>query len=141
MKPDLITCNNCGKPIPKGKWCSDKCRMAYKRTQPEQEGEQTNNPNTNKPEQMKPEQAKVEQPEHDEFRATLTKTDRTFYDRAMRDFKKPDGTPDPYYNFGEKAVAEKVCDMGSCGVTFKTTLSLLRYCSYQHYSESLGGKG
>lgn len=25
------TCTNCGKPIPRGKWCSDKCRMAYRR--------------------------------------------------------------------------------------------------------------
>lgn len=26
-----ITCNNCGKPINRGKWCSDKCRKAYSR--------------------------------------------------------------------------------------------------------------
>lgn len=96
--------------------------MAYKRVEPEQ----NSNPNTNKPEQIVPEQAKVEQPEH------LTKTDQTFYDRAMRDFGKP------YYRFNETPVREKICDMGRCGKKFKTTLSLLRYCSYEHYSQTIG---
>ena len=47
----MTTCGNCGKPITGVKWCSDKCRMAYKRTlQPEHQ-----------PEQKAPEQAL---PEH-----------------------------------------------------------------------------
>lgn len=29
---DLVTCNNCGKPINSGRWCGDKCRMAFKRS-------------------------------------------------------------------------------------------------------------
>lgn len=41
-----MTCTNCGKPINRGKWCSDKCRMVYKRIhKPE-----------HKPEQIVPEQ-------------------------------------------------------------------------------------
>jgi hypothetical protein len=42
--------NNCGTEISsRAKFCSDKCRMSYKRSEPEHE--QSANPNTNKPEQ------------------------------------------------------------------------------------------
>lgn len=61
---ELHTCNNCGKPINGDKWCSDKCRMAYKRTfgkaaepehlpeqkLPEHEQIQAERTNPNKPE-------------------------------------------------------------------------------------------
>ena len=50
-----MKCLNCDKEISdKAKYCSDKCRMAFNRKQPEQEGEQ-------QPEQNLPEQG--EQPE------------------------------------------------------------------------------
>lgn len=46
-----MTCNNCGKPINRGKWCSDKCRMAYARTfGGEQAPVHNPNRNPNKPE-------------------------------------------------------------------------------------------
>lgn len=124
MKPDLITCNNCGKPIVRGKWCSDKCRMAFKRIEPEQKL----NPNTNKPEQIEPEHIKVEQPEQKTLRDSLTKCDRTFFDRAMRDFHEP------YYIFTD-TLRDIIC--GFCGEKAKTGLSLNKYCSYDHYSKSL----
>lgn len=121
MKPDKLVCGNCGKEIPKGKWCSDKCRMANKRTKkPEQII-----PNTNK---SLPEQPNEQKPEQDDFRASLTKTDKTFYDRAMKDFGEP------YYRFGGD-LRKGVC--GFCGAKFTTTLALNRYCSYEHYRLSL----
>lgn len=120
MKADPVFCNNCGVEIPKGKWCSDKCRMANKRTKkPEQIS-----PNTNK---ILPEQAKVEQPEQNDFRASLTKTDKTFYDRALKDFGRP------YYYYTDN-LQEKNCEL--CRAKFKTGLPLNRYCSYKHYSEA-----
>lgn len=67
----------------------------------------------------------------DTFRETLTKTDKTFYDRALRDFKG-----DPYYKFTDD-LREAECD--KCGVKFKTGLSLLRYCSYEHYNQTIKG--
>lgn len=128
MKPDRVVCQNCGKEIDRGKWCSDKCRMANKRTaKPEQSTakvEQNTNPNTNKGEHLNPEQLENEQPEQDTFRASLTKTDKTFYDRAMRDFKNP------YYNFDAELHEEKCL---FCGEKFKTRLRMGRFCSYEHY--------
>lgn len=38
-----MTCNNCGKPIAKGKWCSDKCRKAYARNSDIQPGQNSEN--------------------------------------------------------------------------------------------------
>lgn len=120
MKPDEVTCQNCGKQIAKGKWCSDKCRMAFKR-KPEQKPK----PNTNKGEQTIPEQHSPN------IRDSLTKTDQTFYDRAMRDFEKP------YYNFSDELREEECLH---CGDKFKTSMAMLRFCSYQHYSDALSGK-
>lgn len=132
MKPDKVTCNNCGKPIPKGKWCSDKCRMAFKRTQLGEQPEQITNPNTNKGEQILPEQPNPNKPEqlgeHEQLRAKLNKTDRTFFDRAIRDFKEP------YYRFELDKLREGKCV--HCGDSYKTTLPLNKYCSYQHYAEA-----
>lgn len=100
--------------------------MAYKRTEkankPEHEQPKTR---TNVPEQTNP--------NTDEFRATLTKTDKTFYDRAMRDFKEP------YYRFSNK-VHDETCIMQSCKSKFRTSLAVLKYCSYEHYSQSIAGK-
>lgn len=131
MKPDKKTCLNCGKEIEgKKMYCDDACRMAFKR-QPEQ----TSNPNTNKPEHLVPEQPN---PNKDEFRATLTKTDKTFYDRAIRDFSGDKN----YYRFtgdnNDGKLQERVCL--NCGDKFKTLMPLLKYCSYEHYSETIGGK-
>jgi hypothetical protein len=127
MKPDRKICRNCGKEIDgKKTYCDDACRMAFKRNKPEH----LDNPNTNKAEQNEPEQAESEQPE--QMRDFLTKTDKTFYDRAMLDFGEP------YYNFLEKPVYSATCLR--CRNKFKTTLGMLRFCSYQHYSASLSGR-
>lgn len=133
MRPDKKVCLYCGKEIDGKKlYCDDAHRMAFKR-QSEQEPEQKDNPNTNKVEQILPEQAETEQPEQS-LRDSLTKTDKTFYDRAMKDFREP------YYHFGEIPVTKKVCDRGDCKQTFKTTLRLLRYCSYDHYTRTISGR-
>ena len=97
--------------------------MAFKR-QPEHEPEHLDNPNTHKPAQIVPEQ----QPEQtDDLRSTLTKTDKTFYDRAMKDFNEP------YYRFNGQLRKLK-CSF--CAEVFSTNLSLNRYCTYQHYSQA-----
>lgn len=130
MKPDKVVCMNCGKQIQKGKWCSDSCRMAFKRNpniQPEQKPEQTNpnidsNTNISQPEQDK---ANI-----DEFRAGLTKTDKTFYDRAINLWKEP------HYDFGG-ILRDSAC--AQCGDKYKTRMSLLKYCSYKCYSNAISG--
>lgn len=124
MKPDKITCQNCGKQIQKGKWCSDKCRMALKR-QGEQKPEHSVPEHEQMMENIQPEQ-KFDMDE--DSRATLTKTDQTFFDRAMEDFGEP------YYNFNS-SVQEKSCTF--CGKRFTTMLSMNKNCSYEHYSQSL----
>lgn len=76
----------------------------------------------------------ISEPGHaksDTFLDSLTKTDKSFYDRAIRDFKEP------YYKFGETERTEKCLQ---CDSEFKTTLSMLRFCSYEHYSDALAGK-
>lgn len=138
MKPDRINCQNCSKEIARGKWCSDKCRMANKRVQKLVDSmpkpEHIPKSNINKVEQIVPEQSENEQPEQsDDFRSTLCKTDKTFYDRAMKDFKEP------YYKF-ETELKDSVCILESCGAKFKTSLRMLRFCSYQHYSDALSGR-
>jgi|GEM_PF-6685055 len=45
-----MTCTNCAKPINRGRWCSDKCRMSYKRTF-EDNPAPIHNPNKVEPEQ------------------------------------------------------------------------------------------
>ena len=124
MKPDKTVCLYCNTQIARGKYCSDAHRMAYKR---EHKGEQTTPPNPNKPEQIKPEH---EAEQKNEQREQLTKTDKTFYDRAIKDFGEP------YYNFSNE-LREVTCDR--CRKKFKTGLSLNRYCSYTHYSETITG--
>lgn len=120
MKPDKNTCLNCGKQISsKAKYCSDKCRKAYSR-------KSDINPDKLNPDTDK---TQVGQPKSDTFRDSLTKTDKTFYDRAM------DLWGEPYYKFRPGEEREAKC--GFCGEKFKTTLSLNKYCSYQHYHQSL----
>lgn len=128
MKPDKKTCLNCTEEVSnRAKFCSDKCRKQYER-----------NSDKTTPElgHLSDLEAKTElgqaNSDKDEFRATLTKTDKTFYDRALRDFKEP------YYRFGETEATEKVCSR--CGEKFKTSLALLKYCSYEHYSDTIAGK-
>ena len=127
MKPDKIVCRNCGKQIDRGTWCSDKCRMAFKR-KPEQKAEHEQPEHEQKPEQTQPEQPESEQPEQN-LRDTLSKTDKTFYDRAMKEWGEP------YYKFSE---VKRTVVCAQCGGKFTTSLSLNRYCSYGHYRESLG---
>ena len=124
MKPDKKTCLNCTTEIGnRAKFCSDKCRKQYERNS----DKRSDKANSDKPNS----ELGQANSDKDEFRATLTKTDKTFYDRAMRDFKNP------YYIFtGE--VTERVCD--TCKDKFKTAMPLLRYCSYEHYSNTIGGK-
>lgn len=122
MKPDKRTCTNCGKDISdrsaRAKFCSDKCTKAFKRnsdiksdkTNSDTELGQDNSDNAN-------------------LRDQLNKTDRTFYDRAIKDFGEP------YYNFELDNVRDGKC--AYCEAKFKTTLALNRYCSYEHYSNGL----
>jgi hypothetical protein len=81
-----------------------------------------------KPEQIQPEQANPNtlSAELKELRDSLTKTDKTFFDRAIRDFGYP------YYNY-DSFLKEGTCIF--CKKPFKTNLSLNRYCSYQHYAD------
>lgn len=123
MKPNKNLCLNCNKEIgSRAKYCSDKCRKAYTRN-PDKRSDKTN-PDTDKLE--------VGQTKSDTFRDSLTKTDKTFYDRAMRDFKEP------YYNFNQ--IPERAEKCLQCGTTFKTTMIMLRYCSYNHYSDAIAGR-
>lgn len=116
MKPDKVSCLNCGDQITKGKWCSDKCRKAYARN-PDKQADKTN-PDTDKSQVGQPTRT------NDEFRETLTKTDKTFYDRAIKDFGEP------YYNFDwEKR--EGTCAF--CKSKYMTCLRLNRFCSYEHF--------
>lgn len=148
MKPDKTTCGNCGKDIPKGKWCSDKCRMANKRTPKPEQNVPEQAPKQSKPEQIveKGEQTrtrtqgsgagkhgKTSGPDNSNNYASLTATDWTFYDRAMRDFGEP------YYIF-DQPVNERKCIMPSCGKRFTTQMSLLNYCSYDHYTQAIAGR-
>lgn len=131
MKPDTNKCLNCNKEISsKAKFCSDKCRKAYSRN-PDNKSDKTN-PDT--PE-IQVGQPKSDKPEHEPgFRATLTKTDKTYYDRAMRDMGEP------YYRFFGVPEHEVTCVREQCDAKFTTTLSLCRYCSYEHYKETISGR-
>lgn len=128
MKPDKNTCLNCGKEIGlRAKYCSDKCTKAYKRNSDKlgQNGpiksDKTNSDTENT-------QLGHEVGHDEDLRSTLTKTDKTFYDRAMKDFGEP------YYRFGGEL---KKAKCGFCGDHYTTTLSLNKYCSYSHYADSL----
>lgn len=112
MKPDKKVCLYCGKQVDgKKKYCDDAHRMAYARKGEHlPEHEQTEQPNPNIP-------------------PGLTKTDRTFYIRAMRDFGEP------YYNFegtGFKDWKPKTDKCDWCQKEFTTNMPLNRYCSYEH---------
>lgn len=124
MKPDKNICLNCRTEISlRAKYCSDKCRKQYERN-PDKRSDITN-PDTDK--------SQVGQTKSDTFRDSLTKTDKTFYDRAMRDFKEP------YYKFDfDEPIQKKEC--AKCGNNFKTRLHLLIYCSYDHYAQTIGGR-
>lgn len=136
MRPDKQACRNCSKEIDRGKWCSDKCRKAY--------GRKSDNPDT-KPGQ-KPDKSKSDTQNGQsrtksklpadlaKLRDSLTKTDKTFFDRAIKDFQEPGKAPDPYYRFDGKL---RKADCAYCGEEYQTNLNLNRYCSYQHYSKAL----
>lgn len=101
-----MKCLNCTEPVSdKASFCSDKCRMSYRRRT--KSGAQ--------PEQNDPEHAT----------RTLdfapTRTDRDFEDY------KPN-----YYKF-EDEVYERTCDV--CDKKFKTHLKLLRQCSRSCYKK------
>lgn len=132
MKPDPNNCLNCNKEISnRAKYCSDKCRKQYERSNA---GRSPNSDKrSDKPNPDTQKEPTRTGPGQDGFRDTLTATDKTFYDRAIKDFGKP------YYKFSDK-IQEHTCAMGSCGKKFKTSLSMLRFCSYRHYSEALSGK-
>lgn len=130
MKPDKIVCQNCGKQIPKGKWCSDKCRKAYGRNSDNSDikvGQKSDKPSI-KSDKIKSDTDILASRTELDVRPKLTKTDKTFYDRAMKDFGEP------YYNFDDKA-RELKCAW--CGKPFTTHLSMNRYCSFAHYKEAI----
>jgi hypothetical protein len=132
MKPEPNKCLNCGKEVStRAKYCSDKCTKAHKRNsdklgQKESLNSDISAHNSDKSELGQPNSDTLSA-ELKELRDSLTKTDKTFFDRAIRDFKNP------YYNYSSP-LKEDTC--GLCGKDFKTNLSLNRYCSYAHYSES-----
>lgn len=115
MKPDKLLCQNCQKEIPRGKWCSDKCRKAYARN-PDKK------PDISKPDTDKSQVGQIVY--SGDIPSNITKTDKTFYDRAMKDFGEP------YYNFNGRLRKE---ECRKCGKKFDTRLSLLKFCSYGHY--------
>ena len=117
MKPDKNVCLNCGKEISqRAKYCSDRCTKAYKRNSDKKGPEVGQNSDI---------------PQLGQVKSDMTETDQTFYDRAMKDFGEP------YYKFGESE-REETCLQ--CDKKFKTTLSMLRFCSYKHYSDALAGR-
>lgn len=128
MKPDKVTCNNCGIQILKGKWCSDKCRKAYSRKSdnPDTQVGQKSDILVNKSDKINPDTDKTDNP--DITRTNLTATDKTFYDRAMKDFNEP------YYNFNS---SERTLKCAYCGKEYTTCLSLNRYCCYEHYKTAI----
>lgn len=132
MKPDTRNCLQCGKEISRGKFCTPKHKMAYRRNTPTVTESVTNSENvtvgsvTNET---------VTHPEHEPgFRAKLTKTDKTYYDRAMKDMSEP------YYHFLGVPEHDETCIRLGCGAKFRTTLSMCRYCSYAHYKETISGR-
>lgn len=125
MKPEKRVCEQCGKEITRGKFCSPKCKMANRRSVTNRNTVGDENVTQSVTNETVTSQ-KDESVTRDDFRADLTKTDKTFYDRAMRDFKEP------YYRFEDK-LREASCFQ--CGKRYKTSLSLLRFCSYEHYKK------
>lgn len=104
----MNTCLNCSNKVSeKAKYCSDKCRMAYKRRT--KQGDL-------------PEQIEPEQPTRT-FNFKLSRTDRSFEDH------KPG-----YYDFKNEE-REEVCIV--CDRRFKTRLKLLKYCSRKHMEQAL----
>jgi len=156
MKPDISVCKYCEKGLEgKRSYCDDAHRMAYRR-QTEQKSEQTRtksqpeqlNPNKTpvlpeQPEQPDPSKGaenhgKIQNDNNPNKankilekygvdRSKLTKTDKTFFDRAMRVFNQP------YYNFTSPLKKAK-CVI--CNKEYQTNLSLNRFCSYQHYDQA-----
>lgn len=127
MKPEKITCKNCGKQIDRGKFCSPRCKMAYRRSvtkEPQSVTESVTN------ETVTP---KIEQSVTNDLK--LTKTDRTFYDR--NDGPDEHGLPGiigkDYYIFDDKLREEKCLQ---CGAGFKTHMAMLKFCSYDHYKKA-----
>ena len=119
MKPDPQQCKYCGKEIEgrKGKeFCSEAHSKAYRRNPDKAAAKPDIIPDKANPDTIIPDK--------------LTATDQTFYDRALRDFPPE---LQPYYKFGE-AVREETCHR--CEKKFKTSLSLLKFCSYEHYRDS-----
>ncbi len=124
MKPDKNTCLNCSKGIsPRATYCSDKCTKAYKRNS----DKRSDKPNSDNPKN----ELGHTNSDKDDFRASLTKTDKTFYDRALRDFGEP------YYRFDAPL---KKDNCARCKTPFNTRMSLLIYCSYEHYSAAISGR-
>lgn len=123
MKPDKVVCLNCGQQIQKGKWCSDKCRKAFARNPDKTDARADKKSDISKSDT---ENSQVGQ-NPDKY-SKLNKTDKSFYDRAMKDFGEP------YYKFENE---EQELECGYCHKEYKTTLKLNRYCCYNHYSKSL----
>lgn len=131
MKPDKNNCLSCQKEIStRAKYCSDKCRKQYERNPDKSDSQPGQNVliRSDKPNS----DTDILQVGHkvgqeDSERASLSKTDRTFYDRAIRDFGEP------YYNF-DWAEREEKCRY--CDGKFRTKLRLGAYCSYEHYQKS-----
>lgn len=122
MKPEQLYCLNCNKEITRGKYCSDKCRMAYKRN--------PNKANT-QPEQMVPKGEQTRTESESEQKVEHTKADQTFYDRSDSIIGKD------YYIF-DGPLHEETCL--HCGDKFETHMPYLRFCSYRHYKDELGGR-
>lgn len=113
----IIHCNNCGKQIKKGKWCSDKCRKSFARVHanPDKKSDKIN-PDTSQVGQKMPNPDKH------------TETDQLFVDDAMA---RGLGN---YYVFDDDTYKHKCLQ---CDRYFDTQLSLLRFCSPQCRAASL----
>lgn len=132
MKPDTRNCLQCGKEISRGKFCTPKHKMAFRRNS------QTVTESVTNPESVTQKSVtneNVTHPEHEPgFRDKLTKTDKTYYDRAMKELGEP------YYRFLEAPERDQTCIRTTCSVKFKTTLTLCHYCSYDHYKQTISGR-
>jgi len=134
MKPDINYCTNCKKEVSlRAKYCSDKCRKQYERKSDKLGHEvgqnvQIKSDKSNSDTLKTTNSDKLElSAELQDFRDSLSKTDKTFFDRAMKTFNEP------YYNFISPLRKAK-CVI--CNKEYQTTLSLNRFCSYQHYDQA-----
>lgn len=124
MKPDNNKCLYCGIEISnKAKFCTDAHRKAYSR-------------NSDKPNS---DTDKEQVGQKSDIRDTLTKTDKTFYDRNDGiDEHGIMGIVGKDYYYFDAPLRDEECL--HCGDKFQTNMKMLRFCSLNHYKDALAGR-